>query len=288
MDTTRVIPPIRLWYDWLLLVAALVTLCVPLYLAIDAAYGRDGAILYWLLIAYDYPDGVPAATVVGLATIAGALLLDWLSLRLLARSDFAPWRAFAAVALTSLLSLTALVALVGSYLLADGISLLPLLLTLGAGLLAAALTLGLRAVLGVWRRAPPAQSTAPIQLRRASFVALALAIVATLLLVTLAPLALLIGESPINNYSHLASANVAAQRYHLALADKPSDYPAVVLFRCDASGEWCHKLDTLFIPGDGHSAAGYLRYDTSTRLVTASEGTQIILTYPAGDLFGGP
>jgi hypothetical protein len=72
------------------------------------------------------------------------------------------------------------------------------------------------------------------------------------------------------------------------LAEDPSDYAAVVLFRCDASGVWCHKLDTLFIPGDGQSAAGYLRYDTSTRLVTASDGTQIILTYPAGDLFGGP
>jgi hypothetical protein len=287
MDATRATSPIRLWSDWLLLVVALVALCIPVYLAIAAAFGRDGAILYWLLLVYDYPDGVPAATVVGLASIAAALLLAWLSLRLLARFGFAPWRAFAAVALTGLLTLTALVALLGGPLLTDGSSLLPIMLMLGAGLLTVALTLGVLALLGVWRRMQAGPSTAPTQVRPASFGALALVVAATLLLLIVTPIALLIGERPIN-YSHLTSADHGAHRYQLALAEAPSDYSAVVLFRCDSSGVWCHKLDTLYRNGDGQSVAGDLRYDTSTHLLTASDGTQTILTYPAGDLFNGP
>src|SRR5262249_2075389 len=153
-----------------------------------------GAILYWLLLAYDYPDGVPAATVVGLASIALALLLAWLSLRLLTRFGFAPWRAFALVALTGLLTLTALVALFASPLLTNGSSLLPTLVMLGATLLTVALTLGVLALMGGWRRAQAEPSTAPPRLRPASFGALALVVAATLLLLILTPLALLIGE----------------------------------------------------------------------------------------------
>jgi hypothetical protein len=124
-------------------------------------------------------------------------------------------------------------------------------------------------------------------LRPASFGALGLVVVATLLLLILTPIALLIGERPIT-YSHLASADHGAHRYQLALAEAPSDYAAVVLFRCDSSGVWCQKVDTLYLSGDGQSVAGDLRYDKSTHLVTASDGTQTILAYPAGDLFNGP
>jgi hypothetical protein len=287
MDTTRATSPIRLWSDWLLLLVALVALCIPVYLAIVAAYGRDGTILYWLLLAYDYPDGVPAATVVGLASIAIALLLAWVSMRLLSHFGFAPWRAFALVGLTGLLTLTALVALLASPLVWNGFSLLLNLVTLGATLLTAALTVGVLAFMGVWRRAQVAPSSAPTRLRLASFGALALVIVATLLLLIVTPIALLIGERPIN-YSHLTSADHDAHRYQLAFAEAPSDFTAVVLFRCDSSGVWCQKLDTLYRSSDGPSVAGYLRYDNSTHLVTASDGTQTILTYPAGDLFNGP
>jgi hypothetical protein len=287
MNTTRATSPIRLWSDWLVLIVVLVVLCIPAYLAIAAAYGRDGTILYWLLLAYDYPDGVPAATVVGLAAIAIALLLAWLSLRLLSRFGYAPWRAFALVALTGLLTLTAFVVLLASPLLTNGSSLLPLLVMLGASLLTVALTLSVLALLGAWRRAQVGPSTAPTRLRPASFGTLGLVIVATLLLLILTPLALVIGERPIN-YSHLTSADLGVHRYQLALAEAPSDYGAVVLFRCDSNGVWCQKLDTLYLSGDGQSVAGDLRYDKSTRLLTASDGTQTILTYPAGDLFNGP
>jgi hypothetical protein len=287
MDTTRATSPIRLWSDWLLLVVALVALCIPVYLAIAAAFGRDGTILYWLLLAYDYPDGVPAATVVGLAFIAIAFLLAWLSLRLLSRFGFEPWRAFALVALTGLLTLIALVALLASSLLTNGSSLLSALVMLGATLLTAALTLGVLALMGVWRRTRLEPPTAPTRVRPASFGALALVVVAALLLLIVTPIALLIGERPIT-YSHLASADHGAHRYQLAFAEAPSDFSAVVLFRCDSSGVWCHKLDTLYRNGDGQSVAGDLRYDSNTHLVTASDGTQTILTYPAGDLFNGP
>jgi hypothetical protein len=287
MDTTRAASPIRLWSDWLLLIVALVVVCIPIYLAIDAAYGRDGTILYWLLLAYDYPDGVPAATVIGLAFIAIAFLLAWLSLRLLARFGFAPWRAFALVALTGLLTLTALVAYLASPLLTDGSSLLPALVTLGATLLTVALIFGVLALMGVWRRARLEQSTASTSLRPASFGALGLVVAATLLLLILTPIALLIGERPIN-YSHLASADHGGHRYQLAFEEAPSDFAAVVLFRCDSSGVWCQKLDTLYRNGDGQSVAGDLRYDSGTHVVTASDGTQTILTYPVGDLFNGP
>jgi len=287
MDTTCATSPIRLWSDWLLLVVALVVLGIPAYLAIDAAYGRDGTILYWLLLAYDYPNGEPAATVVGLASIAAALFLVWLSLRLLARFGFAPWRAFALVALTGLLTLTALLALLASPLLTNGSSLLPLLVMLGAGFLTVALTLSVLALLGVWRRARLESPIAPTRVRPGSFGALALVVVAALLLLILTPIALVIGERPIT-YSHLTSADHGAHRYQLALAEAPSDSSAVVLFRCDTSGVWCQRLDTLYLNGDGQSVAGDLRYDKSTRLVTATDGTQTILTYPAGDLFNGP
>jgi hypothetical protein len=287
MDTTCATSPIRLWSDWLLLLVALVALCIPIYLATDAAYGRDGTILYWLLLAYDYPDGEAAATVVGLASIAAALFLVWLSLRLLARFGFAPWRAFALVALTGLLTLTGLVALLASPLLTNGSSLLPLLVMLGASLLTVALTLSVLALLGVWRRARPEPPTTPTRVRPASFGALALVVVAALLLLIVTPIALVIGERPIT-YSHLTSADHGAHRYQLALAEAPSDFSAVVLFRCDSSGVWCQKLDTLYLNGDGQSVTGDLRYDKSTHLLTASDGTQTILTYPAGDLFNEP
>ncbi len=287
MDTTHATPPIRLWFDWLLLVVALAVLCIPAYLAIDAAFGRDGTILYWLLVAYDYPNGEPAATVVGLASIAAALFLVWLSLRLLARFGFAPWRAFALVSLTGLLTLTALVALLASPLLTNGSSLLPILVMFGASLLTVALILCVLALLGVWRRARPEPPTTPTRVRPASFGALALVVVAPLLLLIVTPIALVIGERPIT-YSHLASADHGAHRYQLALAEAPSDSSAVVLFRCDTSGVWCQKLDTLYLNGNGQSVTGDLRYDKSTHLVIATDGTQTILTYPAGDLFNGP
>jgi hypothetical protein len=287
MDTKGATSPIRIWSDWLLLVVALVVLGISAYLAIDAAYGRDGTILYWLLLAYDYPNGEPAATVVGLASIAAAIFLVWLSLRLLARFGFVPWRAFALVSLTGLLTLTALVALLASPLLTNGSSLLPILVMLGASLLTVALILSVLALLGVWRRGRPEPATTPTRVRPASFGALGLVVVATLLLLIVTPIALVIGERPIT-YSHLTSADHGAHRYQLALAQAPSDSSAVVLFRCDTSGVWCQKLDTLYLNGDGQSVTGNLRYDKSTHLVTATDGTQTILTYPAGDLFNGP
>ncbi len=287
MDTTHATPPIRLWFDWLLLVVALAVLCIPAYLAIDAAFGRDGTILYWLLVAYDYPNGEPAATVVGLASIAAALFLVWLSLRLLARFGFAPWRAFALVSLTGLLTLTALVALLASPLLTNGSSLLPILVMFGASLLTVALILCVLAPAGglaactagathysdpraprvIWRAGARRRRT-PAPAHRDSDRS---------------------GHRRASNHL-LASRERRSWRTPLStgLGGSAQRLPPVVLFRCDTSGVWCQKLDTLYLNGNGQSVTGDLRYDKSTHLVIATDGTQTILTYPAGDLFSGP
>src|SRR5215467_2096964 len=89
MDATHNTRRIRPWSDWLLLVVVFVALLVPLDLVADGAYRTDGSVLYWLLVAYSYPD----ATVVGLAMLALALLTYWISLRRLERAGLSPRRA---------------------------------------------------------------------------------------------------------------------------------------------------------------------------------------------------
>jgi hypothetical protein len=119
---------------------------------------------------------------------------------------------------------------------------------------------------------------------------LAPTIVATLLVGTVAPFALLIGERP-NSYTHLASASLQARRYYLALEQTPSDGSLVLLYRCDALGAWCRQIDVLGTyngAGAQQSAGGGLRYVPATRTLTASEGDHLLLTYPASDLFEGP
>jgi hypothetical protein len=149
-------------------------------------------------------------------------------------------------------------------------------------LLTAALVVGLRALLiggGERRPAAPGASRANLRL-------LGLTVVATLLAVTLAPVALLMGERPIA-YSHLASATFQTHRYYLAPEQTPRDGSVVLLFRCDSLGVWCRELDGLGTTGEGQSSAGWLRYDRATRTIVATAGEHLLLTYAAGDLFEG-
>jgi hypothetical protein len=276
---------LRPWCDWLLLLAGLVALCVPLFIVADAAYRNDHAILYWLLIAYSYPDGEPAATVVGAAALALGLVFAWISLRLLARAQLSPLRALGVLALTGLATASASGLLLSGLLVSEN----PLLsgaLTLCFGLFIAVPLLGLLELFGVVGERDPAQRrTFATVLRPATLLPVALIVVATLLAIILAPLGLLNGERSIG-YTHLASADFVSQRYYLARAQTPSDGAWAVLLRCDTLGVWCHQIDTL---GDaGRSAGGYLRYDHATRTLTVSDGGQVLLTYPAGDLFEGP
>ncbi|HEV8190710.1 MAG TPA: hypothetical protein VGP82_04390 [Ktedonobacterales bacterium] len=146
MHATRGTRRIQLWSDWLLLIAAPVALFVPIDLVADATYHSDGTVLYWLLVAYSYADGTPAATVVGLAVLALALLAYWISLRLLARIGVAPLRALALLALTLLASVSAVLTLLLAPLVSDGNPLFSGPVILGQGLLTVALVLGLLAV----------------------------------------------------------------------------------------------------------------------------------------------
>jgi hypothetical protein len=276
---------LQLWCDWLLLLAGLVALCIPLFLVADAAYRNDHSILYWLLVTYSYPDGKPATTVVGIAALALGLVFTWISLRLLTRAHLSPLRALGVLALTALAT-TAACGLLLAGVLAGGDRLLAGALTLCFGLFIVAPLLGLLALFGVLGAREPAQRRAwSTLLRPATLLPVALIIVATFLALILAPLGLLLGES-YTSYSHLASADFASHRYHLARAQTPSDGASVILFRCDAPGVWCQQIDTL---GDaGQSAGGYLRYDPTTRTLTVSEGGQVLLAYPIGDLLEGP
>lgn len=283
MQATRAAHRIRPWADWLLLVAALMALFVPLDLVVDTAYRGDGAVLYWLLTAYSYPDGTPAATVIGLVVLALALLAYWIGLRLLARTGRSPQRSLAIVALTTLASVFAVFTLIAGPLLADGSPFFSGPVALSCGLFTVALILGLYAVLRGWRAPDQGAQRTPWALLGL----MALTVVATLLAITVAPVALLIGERSVN-YNHLASASFQAQRYYLTLERHPSDGSRVLLYRCDTLGVWCHEIDALGIAGSGQSASGRLRYDTITRTLTASEGEHTLLTYPAGDLFEGP
>src|SRR5262245_11186771 len=224
---------LQLWCDWLLLIAGPVALCIPLFLVADAAYRNHHSILYWLLIYYSYPDGKPAATVVGIAALALGLVFTWISLRLLARADLSPLRALGVLALTALATAAACGLLLAGFL-ASGDRLMSGALTLCFGLFIVAPLLGLLALFGVLGAREPAQRRAlSTLLRPATLLPVALIVVATFLAVIVAPLGLLVGER-YTNYSHLASADFASHRYHLALAQAPSDGSYVVLFHCDA------------------------------------------------------
>src|SRR5215813_10125112 len=106
MPATGNTPRVRLWADWLLFLVGIVALCVALDLVAHAAYRGDGSVLYWLLVAYSYPDGAPIATVIGLVILALALIAYWVSLRLLAGFGLTPVRSFAIVTLAALATLT--------------------------------------------------------------------------------------------------------------------------------------------------------------------------------------
>jgi hypothetical protein len=273
------------WRDWLLLIAGLVALCIPVFLVADAAYRNDHTILYWLLIAYSYPDGKPAATVVGIAALALGLVLSWISLHLLARTGLSRLRALGVLALTALATAAACGLLLAG-LFDNGDPLLSRILRLCFGLLIVAPLFGLLSFFGVLGTREPAQRRAlSTLLRPATLLPMALVVVATFLALIVAPLGLLVGER-YTNYNHLASADFASQRYYLAWAHTPSEGAYAVLYRCDTPGVWCQQIDTL---GDaGQSAGGHLRYDPATRTLTVSEQGQALLTYPAGDLFVGP
>src|SRR5258706_3516492 len=139
-------PRFRLWCDWLLLTAGLAALLVPLELIADAAYRSDQSVLYWWLIAFSYLDGALAATVIGFAALALALLAYWISLRLLLRAGLAPQHTLALIVLTILSSISAAFTLVLAYVLSAAGPLASGLVILGGGLLTAALLLGLGAV----------------------------------------------------------------------------------------------------------------------------------------------
>ncbi len=278
-------PRFRLWCDWLLLAAGLVALLVPLELIADATYRSDQSVLYWWLIAYSYPDGAPAATAIGLVALALAPLAYWISLHLLLRAGLAPRQTLALVVLTILTSISAAFTLVLAYVLSAAGPLASGTVTVGGGLLTAALLLGLRAEVSNSRERAGAPS-----MPRMSWTMLgrlAPTVVATLLAVTVAPFALAIGERS-NSYNHLASASFQEHRYYLAQEQTPSDGSLVLLYRCDALGVWCHQIDALGTSVEGQSDSGRLQYDATTQTLTASEGGHLLLTYPAGDLFAGP
>jgi hypothetical protein len=69
-------------------------------------------------------------------------------------------------------------------------------------------------------------------------------LLATLLATTIAPIAVLLGESP-TDYRHLAGTTFASQRYYLALQQPPSESPSMLLYCCDALGAGCRALDAL-------------------------------------------
>jgi hypothetical protein len=280
MRDTRQIQP---WRDWLLLIAGLVALLVPLDLVADATYHSDGSVLYWFLTAYSYPDGTPAATVIGLVVLALALLAYWIVLRLLARAGLSPARSLAIVALTALASIFAVFTLVVGPLIEDGSLLFSGPVALSFGLFTVALMLGLHAFI----RGSRAREQGPQRTPWMLLGLVALAAVVTLLAITVAPVALLVGERSVS-YNHLAGGDFQNQRYYLTLERHPSDGSRVLLYRCDTLGVWCRQIDALSTSGDGQSDGGRLRYDTITRTLTASEGDHLLITYPAGDLFEGP
>jgi hypothetical protein len=76
-----------------------------------------------VLIAYSYPDGTPAVTVVGLVVLALTLLAYWSSLRLLSRGGLATRRALAVWTLTVLAGVCAEGALLFAPLVSDGVAL---------------------------------------------------------------------------------------------------------------------------------------------------------------------
>jgi hypothetical protein len=281
-------PRFRLWCDWLLLAAGLVALLVPLELVADAAYRSDQSVLYWWLLAYSYLDGAPAATVIGFAVLALALLAYWISLRLLLRAGLATRQTLALVVLTILTSSSAAFTLVLAYVLSAAGPLASGTVTVGGGLLTAALLLGLRAEVSTSRERAGAPGTPRMSGMSWTMLGrLAPTVVATLLAVTVAPFALLIGERS-NSYNHLASASFQEHRYYLAREQTPSEGSLVLLYRCDAFGVWCHQIDALGTSVAGQSDSGRLQYDATTQTLTAHEGGHRLLTYPAGDLFAGP
>jgi hypothetical protein len=284
-DTHRM--RIHLWSDWLLVAAGLVALCVLVDQVADLAFNYGGTILYWFLMVYTYPDGTPDATLVGLAIVALTLVAYWSSLRLLARSGLAPVLILAILALTIAATGCAVLSLVLGPLLSDTSALFSGSLTLGFGLLIVVLVVGLglllRTSVRAWRERDPQAQRLWLRLLRP----LAPSVVMTVLVMTIAPIALLIGERP-TNYHHLASASFQAHRYYLALEVPPSESTSVLLYRCDTLGVWCQEIDSLATAGDGQSDNGRLHYDPATQLLTASDGEHRLLTYPAGDLFGGP
>jgi hypothetical protein len=278
-------PRIQLWCDWLPLAAGFMALLVPLELVADAAYRGDQSVLYWWLLAYSYLDGAPTTTVIGFAVLALALLASWISLRLLLRAGLAWPPALEPVGLTMLVTIATAFTLMLAYLLSAAGPLVYGPIIVGGGLVTAALVLGLHAMVRSAREGAGVPST-PWR----SWIVLgpsALAVIATLLAVTVTPLALAIGERP-NSYTHLASASFQEHRYYLAQEQTPSDGSLVLLYRCDALGVWCHQVDALGTSVESRSVSGRLQYNAATRTLMASEGGHLLHTYPAGDLIAGP
>jgi len=238
-------------------------------------------------MAYSYPGGTPDATLFGLAIVAVTLLAYWSSLRLLARAGLVPFRVLAILALTIAATGCAVLTLVLGPLVSDTNPLVSGPLTLGFGVLTAVLGVGLalllRTAVRAWRERDRRVQRPWFRLLRL----LAPSVIMTVLVMTITPIALLIGERP-TNYRHLASASFQAHRYYLALEEPPSESTSVLLYRCDTLGVWCQEIDSLSTAGDGQSDNGQLHYDSATQLLTASDGEHRLLTYPAGDLFGGP
>jgi hypothetical protein len=281
---TRMVRP---WCDWLLLAVGLVGLTVPLDLYADAVYRHDRSVFYWLLMVYTYPEGTPAATVVGLVALALALLTVWIGLRLLARASLRPSQALTAEALAAVAGGSATLTLLLAYVASNTGPFVIVPILVAGGLLTTAAGLGLRAVL---RRAGVSLVTRPVRRAwlRTDLLPVMLAFAATMIVLTVVPFALAIGERPIG-FSHLATATSHTTRYHLALEQTPSDGAFAILYRCDAVGVWCRQVDALGASaGEGQSANGWLRYDPATGNITASEGGRVLLTYQVGDLFAGP
>src|SRR5262249_36646008 len=153
---------------------------------------------------------------------------------LLLHSGLTPRQTLALVVLTILIGGSAAFTLELAYVLSAAGPLASGTVTVGGVLLIVALLLGLRSVVSNSREREHAGTPGTPQMSWSwtMLSPLALTVVATLLAVTVAPVAVLVGERP-NSYTHLASASFQEHRYYLAWEQTPSDGSLVLLYRCD-------------------------------------------------------
>lgn len=212
---------IRWQYDWLLLPTLLCGLVVGGDFLAVVLYQTNQTVMYWYLLFDNYIDGGPGNGIL-LGFFGCALLLDWFTLRLLARTGISGWRAWGivigAVLLPGLVVSAALGFLLGS---------LPVVVVAsGLCVLAGPLLWQLK------QQAPRA---------RASLLALNISASLVVLLIGL-PLDLVV--SSVSSYSHISSKRINGQVYQQALKYNVSGPPTPALFQCDSTGFLCHEVNS--------------------------------------------